>query len=340
MLALVALLASACSTPSSLNVGMRQYPTDLELIVMRSTPAPPVPLAIQIAMPVQLPRPIVHRAAPPLAPPEPRPVAVACPTADPLSAPRIVAPDRIRVPPVEATYQFRNTGSYTVDGVETAHVTSVMRTVSNVQSSGEFFTYDVGTAKGNTTTTMSYLVIPESSTPGAGTSVVDEGTVNGLGIGRVNRSIPGQAGLHLQRITTVEPDGTVGVMRPEPPLLLLPFPVILGVEWDTQGTDQASGTTIEFHAQVGRRNEEGSVAPKVRVDACGEFLDAWMVEISDGSAIGVSTDLTFSATLAIGTQFGGLVLEDAVEYGGALNGLTVSSSNRAVIKSEPEINGA
>lgn len=316
----MALLLGACAGPEApLSVGIKEIPSDVELGVTARTeptvaPLPPIALPLNpIGVDDIGPRP---RILPP--------AATACPEADPLRAPAKEAVNTIDAPPAPGVQPFRNHGSFEVTGADAKEgrfpATSV-RDVKEVYrmavpgAVGSWFRFDVEATLGSLTTTTTYALLPEGQD--------------------VFGSRPG---LYIARVRAEFADGTSEDFRPAsfPGLLLLPFPASPGVEWSAAGADPRSGTAMAFTGRVGR---------KVRVDACGVPLDAWTVRIegafgeSDGPGVAISpsTQTSFVADYALGTQYGGISLMDAIEIDRTSAQGNVHQENRATIGGEPAL---
>jgi len=74
---------------------------------------------------------------------------------------------------------------------------------------------------------------------------------------------------------------------------------------------------------------------KTRVDACGEWVDAWDIEVLDGRILGPRQQLSFTGSYAIATQYGALVVGDEIEISGTEDLQTVHSRKRARINRVP-----
>ena len=80
-----------------------------------------------------------------------------------------------------------------------------------------------------------------------------------------------------------------------------------------------------------------TVLGKARLDICGQPLDSFVLELTDGRLISPRFDLSFAATYAVGTQYGGLVLRDTVAFAGTDAGAGTSRTNTATITTEPAV---
>jgi hypothetical protein len=151
------------------------------------------------------------------------------------------------------------------------------------------------------------------------------------------------SGVFIRQIVTRFKSGGTDTFNPQSPgVKLLHFPAEPGVQWDSHGADPLSQTAMSFHAQIGRELPDGNdpdtlpdIQGKARVDACGQPLDAWWVQIKDGSIVGPNTNLTLNALYAIAPQFGGFPVMEEVEVKGTNRGLQTNSKNAATIAKEP-----
>ena len=302
----LALSLIGCGGPTiPLEVGVKEYPSDViigkaERAALRQVVPAPRRVSVQ--------RPTIT--APPLPTASPREL---CPDADPLAFPADVAPRTISKPPVEGTYYYRNDGEFDLAGVKGRLPAVTTREIKNVETNGPVFTFDV--VDQATAITTSYLVDPQQ----------DSG---GVFMTKQVQQVPGGA----------------ATFTPTPMIRLLPFPLENGAEWDSIGTDLSTGTTWVIHGIVGAYRDEDhngkpddadgdgrpdQAVPKMRVDACGNWLDAWAVRITGPQGEGTpakilaptsGTNVDFTAVYAFGTQYGGFTLEDTITYDGTAGG--------------------
>lgn len=317
LFALIALLMTSCGGPRTpLEVGVREFPTDV-LFGRRETPPPPPPASNPnpgFPVLVSPPTPPVSRLPSPPSPPPP-----SCPEAHPFTAPRQVAGTSSDKAPTEATYPFRNEGfSERVQGERTTtenYPPQSSRRIDQVQTrSNGSFTYRVVDDLGGVATHTRFEVVPQSP-------------------------LADQAGVFITQIVTGSDSFT-----PQPKLKILQFPAENGFQWDAVGTDPLRQTTMSFHGRIGQEvpdgpdeDEEPDLVPKIRVDACGEVLDAWYVDISGGQVIGPRTNLTFKSFYAIATQFGGLTVMEHTELSGTEGSVRVTNIRTATISTEPAL---
>lgn len=339
--AVVLCLTAACAGPQEpLEVGVSEVASDIVLGAppARSTPVPLPPNALP------LPPPTGFEALPPPPPlPERPPVVapVACPTADPLSVPELIAPGAVTLPPAPATYTYRNDGTYEVSGanaVKGRFPSSGTRTVRAVADDGAGgFTYQVRAVLGSTATTTSYLLTPGDA-----------------------------GGVWIEKVQTQEYDAKTDprdpkavptsetTFTPTPALQLLSFPMVTGQSVTTRSVDPATGQVVALRS---------TVDVKTRTDVCGTLIDTQVVKVDGeigtcslpaeppsevppvpeptaqpcdlGSVTLQGTSETFRATYHVATQYGGLVVEDVVDVFTEMSGGNVARTNHATLNRVP-----
>ncbi len=281
-----------------------------------ATPVPPAPVAVNVPTPIRVPAPPRFAPTPT---PEPLPTpADPCPPTDPLSVPRHGATDNAGAPPVEERFTFANVGEFHATGPnanEGAFEEASLRGVTAVEVDPETedVTYDVTANLAGTATLTSYLL--------RNTRPVDDG----LGVGD-QAGLDQQRGLYLTRVVTRLPDDRQSAFRPAQPLRLLRFPAFVGDTFDEVGTDPLTGTTMQYTV---------TVVGRVRVPACGEFVEAIRVELTEGRVDGAEQNVDFTATYDIATQYGGLIVRDTVVLSGREGLDQVTRTNTATITRVP-----
>jgi hypothetical protein len=322
-----AVLLTACIGPKApLEVGVKDVPTDVLYGGKRAEAPPPPPGSLNInpAFPILIqPPPRTRTTLPGPANAAPIP----CPTAHPFAAPKYEARTRGRVPPIAASYPFRNSGTFENSGGQSSKgafpATTIRRVIdpSKPGSDGSFG-FKVEEDLGDRITTTEYGVTPESP-------------------------LTDLSGVFIREILTTFKTGGNDRFHPQSPgVKLLHFPAEPGAQWDGHGADPLSQTAMNFHAVLGKELPDGDDAdtlpdlqPKAKVDACGQPLDAWYVQIKDGQIVGPQTNLTFNALYAIAPQFGGFPVMEEIEVKGTNRGLQTTSKNVATIGKEPVFPG-
>lgn len=319
VLLLAATLTASCGAPADpLDLGFKEVPSDVVLGTQTTPPPPgPPPAAGGPERLIPLPPSIVALPPPPFEPgrrpivaPPPSPV---CRTADPLRAPAVEAPSSVAAPPRDAQYLYRNRGTFEVSGANARRGSfpeTSLRTIKVLAVSDDrrVFDFSVAETLGDITTATTYRVVKPvaGAVPAPGAAA--------------------EAGLYIVRLESARASGETAVFSPTPELRLAAFPLVRGAQVQTRGVDPTSATTMSFTS---------TVTGKARVDACGEPLDSFTLELTEGSVLSPEQDLDFAATYAVGTQFGGLLLRDTVAFTGTDGDAGVSRSNTATITRSP-----
>lgn len=303
LLALLAVAASACGPETPVEVGVKDYSTDI-VYGAQNKPAPPTPIPAANPNPgfpsfIVPPPPAPSASSASSAPPLPPPTAViACPEDDPFSFPAQPATGDVPVLPVAGTYSFRQQGTITVGDAEAQQLPPTSdRVLRNVSGEpGIDVTYDVEITSFGETTTTSYAV-------------------------RQTTGDPSLDGIYITRIVTQRADGSVDEFSPLNGVRLLALPVGPAVSWSDVGTDPLRATSMVV---------QGEVVDKGRVNACGTVLDSWTVEVT-GQLLGPGKDLALTATYQVGTQLGGIVLADHIRLSGTDGGMSVELESISTI---------
>ena len=331
----LSLLATGCSGPAQdVRVGFREVPTDVVLGAQANpTPfvgpsgglappgVPPLPPPGVLALPPPPFEPVPTGPGGPAAPPAALPTAgppTRCPPADPLQAPALEAPATITAPPTPRQYIFANVGRFQVSGADPrsgVFPAASLRTVGQVRREGNTFAFDVAELLGNVTTTTTYRVVTAPAATAGGPADVPADTGQG-------------PGLYVERVASTRGGESPASFTPVPTLRLAALPLVRGAAVQSRGVDPTSATAMSFTA---------TVLGKARLDICGQPLDSFVLELTDGRLISPRFDLTFAATYAVGTQYGGLVLRDTVAFAGTDAGAGTSRTNTATITTEPAV---
>ena len=300
----LALMATACGPSAPLDVGVKEIDTN----VLIGPPQPTGPIRPPggsgpvFGFPGIIEPPVIIG---PPEPPEPEP----CPAADPLSPIDLAAPSSIDEPPVEASYVFRNAGTYERGDASGALAATSIRQIDNVvQNEGASdFTFDVvipGPLGARTTTT--YHVYPDA--PNAAE----------------------QPGIYIDSIVTEQPGADDLSFSPIPSLELFRFPAVAGTSWSSRGVDPFQHTAMSFDARILR---------KEIVDACGTKLEGWLVDLTNGSLSDAvsGTEITFAESFIVATQYGGIILQNQIDWRGTDRGTPTRITNTARITTEPKV---
>ena len=311
----VVLVGSACGRDESIEVGMREYSTDIvygsqrkevppaPLPAANPTPGfppfivPPPPARVVTQVPTTVTT-MVPAEVPPV------PLAPACPEDDPFDFPREPATRLVGAAPKQGRYRFRQEGAVAIGSVAAAALpTETSREIRNVATvASNAHTYDVVVESLGDTTTTSYSV-------------------------RQSTGDPSLDGVFITRVVTRRADGSVDEFTPVSGVRIIALPAAPAASWNDVGTDPLRGTSMIVR---------GTVTDKGRVNACGTPLDSWAVKV-EVRLLGAGKDLTVSATYQVGTQFGGFVLGEQVALRGTDRGQTVDLKSATSINDiQPE----
>jgi hypothetical protein len=284
----------ACAAPrAGLEVGSKDVPVNIVLGRQGDAVAPPPSFTPNPGFPGFIQPPIPRPE--PGAPPPAGPILGPCPLANPLDPSELVANRDAPYAPARGTYTYRNAGTLSVGDVTTEYPDSMTRRVRAVRAtgSGTDFEFDVDVTVAGVTTTTTYRALNSGLTP--------------------------DRGLYIVQVVTPRPEGTES-FTPDPPILLMPFVSpeygtnledeldrTRGEGYRSQGTDPLSQTTMTLEAKI-----DG----KSRVNACGEWVDAFDVVVTQGQIVGPTKQLTFSGHYIVAPQYGGLVVEDHITMSG------------------------
>ena len=308
IVATMVFMTTACGGPViPLQVGTQTVPVAVVLGQREAVQqAPSAPIALP--PPIAVGPPVIVRVTPPPATPTPTATPTTpspvdpgpCPDFSPVD-PVVAADGTIPAPPAPATYPYRTSITATAGEVEETYEGDVDWTISEPTepgTQGEYRFEVAVTIDGTDVTTTTYLVAPDGVTLSNETV---EGTVEGVtGPLPPKPSVALQSGMYTESVEA--PDGSI--FRPQPPLLVAPFPMITGEAYNVAATD--GDTSISYVLSIGER---------VKVNACGTPVQGWRVDLTDGrydtvASNGTAQTATFTRTITLATQYGGLIVED------------------------------
>jgi hypothetical protein len=294
----LALLLTACGPKSHLELGMRSVNITAPRLItpaVELVPAAPLPLTFTEFEPIELP-PVPKR--PPPAP--------TCPEADAFAAPDAPASVIVASPPAAASFVQTSKGQYVdaagkktaLDGIVATTVTpATTTTASNGQKADSWLVVHSDAAQQAVWAEAYQLVHPLA------------------GVGGTNPGVwlVGLAWADARGKFVFQPTGN-GVQ-------LLPTPVVRAAN-DTQyigaATDPTSLTTLQI-----TRN----VRDKALVDACGQVIDAYTVEIT--GVLTTTTDVRqVTWTQHWATAFGAADVEHTLSLTNPIDGSTYTRTLR------------
>lgn len=284
----LALLSTGCGPKRSIQVGLRDYDTDV-IYGAKKKPAPP-PL-VSSAEPAPLfPPPIIGLPAP-IVVPAPRvgttttttaPPVLACPEAPVNQIPPAATKDLVGAPK-EGVYQYRVKRTTTQAGVTTSFAGDQRRTLvlhpQALTDTGRSWDI-IDEQDGNTLTTTYQVHHPTGN--------------------------PNLDGIYINHVVNRYKDGKVEEFAPSGfGLRIFALPADLAVNWRSVATDPIHGVSVAL---------EATETEQQRINACGTKVEGWRVEAkidktlnSGGSTIRqVHTDQVF----LVATQLGGLIIAD------------------------------
>jgi hypothetical protein len=227
----------------------------------------------------------------------------ACPAQDPLKFPRQEATNLVEKDAPEGVFPYRVSGSFTVNGKKTPYEQTVFETVKRLDPDpAGRHRYSVRFDLLGVPYTVTYAVMPPP-----------------------DPNIPGEIG--LASIVRDSTDGSGASFTPVDPLRLLQLRAEKGVSWTEATTDplSASNATVE-----------GTIGDKVRINACGQPVEAWKAEVTQ-RLITPGQDITSTRTLFFATGYGGLLVGEESSYTGTAGGDTVSGQSTSLINVDPGV---
>ena len=307
----VALLSAACAKPDNLEVGLKDYSTDVvyggPTTTSPTTAPPPLPLAeFTPAFPSFIAPPPPPSFGPPVAT-TPIPVFLddPCPSAEPGSQ-AADPPNTFSGSPGRGVYPFGLTGEFKVGGAVRGKLPPLAeRFVTNVVNRSDgTFSYDLVIEQFGATTTTTYDLVRRSGDPSLD-------------------------GLYITRTVQKRADGRVEEFAPvSPGLRIIPTPIRPGTTFTSAAVDPIRATSMQL---------DGRVADIRTVDACGILVKGWAsvvtVTVRRTGAPADAAEFTIAATYVIAPQLGGLIIADDVTTKGTDRTLAVESTAIASLKS-------
>jgi len=232
------------------------------------------------------------------------PTASFCPAAPSTAAPAQAAPSDVSTLPASGQYRWVTSGTYdlvvlplTVQipllAFQERYVRKAARiksTIPSLPGAAADFDFTYQTIEPRVSKPGFYLMYWQvkdeaTSVAGANTALADP-----------------EGGLALKQIDELDKDGkdTGTIFMGTPGLLLLPLPAQNGASVNSASTDATHGLNLSFKGSVGNRE---------RVDACGQFIQAWPVDGTLTTAgAGGGTGVKATIHLDVATQFGALLV--------------------------------
>lgn len=303
---LAASVLAACGPIAPIDTDLKQAGANVLFGVPTPSPAPSLPPLIVYLNPVQsFPAPVEQPPAlPNFVPPSPTPNP--CPSLSPLAYPPNEATPTALRPPAAVTYEFRHTGMLTTNpGAPNQKVTTLpplgTRQVTNVSAVGpaQDFSFDVVDTYNGVVTTTSYHLYPQGMT---GTLPASNGVAPGVYI----------TGVVTRDAADASRDMSFTPLAPG--VEIFPFPASASATWSSVGSDPLTQTTEVVGPTSDNPQGTGTIsADHVRVNACGKPVDAWEATMQGEEEYargGPNGTVTFTLTIDMATQYGGLIVGD------------------------------
>ena len=314
MTAACVLAVAGCGPKLDLHAGIQ---TELTSLLIGPAPAAPqLPAAVG---PVVVP---TYAGVPAAAPQAPIPAPVklppppACPPLGRDSFPPTAATSSITGPPQTGRFLFRQTGHSTVDGKAAGKlagnvVVPVTATATDTSAQTAAFTVTTQGFEGARITTTFAIQPAAASAPVPPTAVTPPVTVEP------------PAGLFITKIVTTAGNSTTTFAPTPPGVQMFSQPAGKGTTWQGTATDPNAAVSVTV---------QGTVDGNTHVDACGNALDAMKVTL-DETVVGTDENLTESHVLAVGSEYGGLILSDKRTVTGTVSGHQIDQSSTLTINS-------
>lgn len=229
-----------------------------------------------------------------------RPLTVACPPQDPFLFPA-EATRQVDAPAPEGTYPFRVTGSSTVGEEEEPLGGTIEKVVEHAEAHDDgSLSFEVVTTLADVTTRESWVVQPAA-----------DRVAGHVGLAAVEAQGRG-----------IDQTPSFTALKPVKLLQLKPEP---GLAWQDATSDPLTGTVFSYDAEV---------VGKGRINACGAPIDAWEVKATQ-RVVTPNQDVTSTRTTWFATQYGGLIVQEAVTWSGRAGVEDVSGEYTATINQVP-----
>jgi hypothetical protein len=304
---MAASMLAACGPTIPVSTNVKPAGANVFFGVPSASALPSLPPLVIDRNPVEtFPTPVEQ---PPLYVPSTAPVPTPdpCPALSPLAYPDREAAVVASRPPAAGTYPFRYTGTLTANpGTSSQSVQKLpvdgTRQITNISALGtvQDYSFDVVEAYNSVVTTTSYHVYPQGPTgqpplPYGGTPA---------------------AGVYITKIETTDPSNPSNSSKfvpLTPGVEIFPFQAAAGATWQSAATDPSSSTTMVVGPTAANPQGTGTIVDKLRVNACGKPIDSWEATMSgtiEYATPGPNSSETFTLTVDMATQFGGLIVGD------------------------------
>lgn len=295
---LLLLLASACVEESETGVALQNVRADIvfgvkEPLGPANFLAPGERIEDTVQFGSDLPSSPTQRrgAAPRTAPP-------ACPSASRTAAAPEEAPTNARGVPTEGAYNWKYDGTQEVASIKglkfkiSGFERRTVRAIGKISDTEFRFTTFQSDLQTKDIVATRYKVKTEAAAARAPQTTTRAGEPD--------------RGMAIERIDHFDPrtGNTKDTFVPNPPVLLVPLPILVGEEFQSLGVDPVTRERLQV---------QGVVKNRQFVDACGELIDGWTVEMNQTSTSPEGVEKTRKYTMIVATQKGAIPIGEFVE---------------------------
>ena len=327
---LAASMLAACGPTIPVTTNVKQAGANVFFGVPSASALPSLPPLVIDRNPVEtFPTPVEQ---PPVYVPSAAPVPTPdpCPALSPTAYPDREAAVVASRPPTPGTYPFRYRAAITANPNTSSQTVQTLpvdgtRQITNVSKIGtvQDYSFDVVETYNSVVTTTSYHVYPQGP---AGQPPLPYG------------GSPA-AGVYITSIVTKDATGTPQTFSPlSPGVEIFPFQAAAGATWQSAATDPGSSQTMVVGPTAANPQGTGTIVDKLRVNACGKPIDSWEATMNgtiEGAVTGPNSSKTFTLTIDMATQYGGLIvgnyyLENYTDKDGVMKQYTVQATINTV----------
>ena len=245
----------------------------------------------------------------------PAPILAACPAADPLAYPPRAATQTLNCAPKPGRYAYRQHGTAKVGGKRVASLQKDaiwrVRTIkAPLPTESYAFSVTAPSFDGSTTTTDYAVMKPV-------VNISQTIPPTNIGIQPIG------GGIYITKIVTHSHGATSTFAPLSPGVEVIGQPLTNSATWQGIGIDVTHALTMSI---------AGKVVGNHHVNACGQQLDAWRVQVKT-TVFGLSENLSQTETYDVGSEYGGMLLAVKRSISGTTGGQNVEQEMTATINS-------
>lgn len=312
--AALAVTTTGCGPHLNLQAGIQ---TELTSLLIGPAPAPPqLPAVVgPVVVPSYAGVPAGAPQAPVVTPPQANPTPP-CPPLGRNAFPPTAATSSISQAPVVGRFVYRQSGRAKMDGKQAGKlagnvIVPVAATPPQTPAQTAAFTVTTPSFEGATITTTFAVQPAAASAPVPPTAATPPITAEP------------PAGLFITKIVTTAGNSTTTFAPSQPGVQVFSQPAGHGTTWQGTASDPTAAVSVTV---------KGSVVGDTHVNACGNALDAVKATVEE-TVIGIDESLTESHVLAVGSEYGGLILSDDRKVTGSVSGHQIDQTSSLTINS-------